>query len=163
MSELKKSVERCGFDDVSTYIQSGNVLFESEQESLSSISERLQRCLSEDFPEIDTKVLVKTAEQMKRIVSDAPREWATREELRCYIALVPEPYSPKDLTSNMEPKAGVDFLEEGEGVVYMSTLLSGLTKSGLSKVILRKIYKAITIRNFNTVRKIVALLEQQSG
>jgi uncharacterized protein (DUF1697 family) len=161
MSDLKASLERYGFDNVKTYIQSGNVVLESAKGNLASVSARLKRCISEDFPEVDTLVVVKTGEQLKRIVRLAPREWTTRDDLRCYVALVSDPYSAGDLISKLRPKEGVDFLIPGDGVVYMSTLLSGLTKSGLSKVTSQEIYKAMTMRNFNTMKKMVALLESK--
>ena len=52
-----------------------------------------------------------------------------------------------------------DFVKAGEGVLYLSTLLSGLTKSGFTKLAAKSVYKAITIRNHNTAQKLIALME----
>ncbi len=42
----------------------------------------------------------------------------------------------------------------------MSTKMSGLTKSGFPKLIQKKVYKDITIRNYNTVQKLLILMEK---
>jgi uncharacterized protein (DUF1697 family) len=63
----------------------------------------------------------------------------------------------KEITLN----EGVDFIAVGIGVLYMSTKLSGITKSRFSKLAGKKIYKDITIRNYNTTQKLLELMEKK--
>jgi len=60
----------------------------------------------------------------------------------------------------MQPKEGIDVIVPGTGAVYMATLLSGLTKSGINKIIGKKIYQDMTMRNYNTSKKLLELLEK---
>jgi uncharacterized protein (DUF1697 family) len=158
MKDLKETVEKCDFRNVRTYIQSGNIVFESDNEDAGQIEAELEKCLMRSF-ESDLKVILRTGEQLAKVVSGVPAEWNKNNDLRCYIAFVKAPVTAGDVAQEVEPKQGVDFVAAGEGVVYMSTLLSGLTKSGFTRLIAKKVYKDVTMRNYTTVRKLLALLE----
>ena len=84
-----------------------------------------------------------------------------KNDLRCYIAFVREPITSNDVLKEIETKESVDFVKAGQAVVYMSTKLAGLTKSRFTKLAGKKISKDITIRNYTTVQKLLALTEQQ--
>jgi uncharacterized protein (DUF1697 family) len=86
---------------------------------------------------------------------EAPKEWKSGTQIRRYMAFVKEPATSKELLDEVILKEGVDDAKVGDGVLYMSTLLSGITKSGFNKLIGTKIYKNITIRNYTTVQKIL--------
>lgn len=158
MTDLKEAVEKCGFTSVSTYIQSGNILFESDGKNISEIVEKLEASLLKDFF-YNSRIIVRSYEQLKKIVSEVPSDWKKRNDLRCYIAFIGEPILAQDLMREIELKESIDFIKIGEGVLYMSTLLSGLARSRFTKLITKKAYKDITIRNYNTVRKLLDLME----
>ena len=61
----------------------------------------------------------------------------------------------------VEVRKGVDTVSAGKGVLYMSTLLSGLSKSGLTKLVSKRVYQDMTIRNYSTCLKILELMEQR--
>ncbi len=158
MVDLKKATERCGFTNVSTYIQSGNLFFESADTAVDRVTEILEGCLARDLG-YGSRIIVRTHEQLKGVVSSVPHEWEEGKDLRCYIAFVGEPATVEDVVREIQPKEGVDFVAVGPGVVYMSTLLSGLTKSGFTRLVGKGVYKDITMRNYSTVKKLLALME----
>jgi uncharacterized protein (DUF1697 family) len=158
MSDLKEAVAGCGFTNVSTFIQSGNIIFESYETDTRKIAAKLEHELSERF-NYDSLVIVKTYEQLKRILSEVPSGWKTRKDMRCYLAFIKEPVTSGNVIDEFEPKHGVDRVDAGDGVLYLSTLLSGITKSGFAKLITKNIYKDITIRNYNTTRRILERME----
>lgn len=157
MSELKNNVEKCGFKNVRTYINSGNVIFESEEKNSEKIVVKLENDLSKTF-NINMRIVIKTEEQLRSILSDVPEEWKKENNLRCYIAFIKDPLTTTDILKEVEIHEGLDFVKEGAGVLYMSTNLSGITKSGFSKLAAKKVYKNITIRNYSTTQKIFSLL-----
>jgi uncharacterized protein (DUF1697 family) len=159
MSDLKTAVAECGFQNVQTFIQSGNVIFESDNKDREEIVAKLEACLLKVFA-YDSRAVVKDYAQFKRIISEAPADWEQRTDLRCYIAFIKEPKSSQDVAREIESKEGVDSFKQGQGVIYMSTLLSGITKSRFTKLVSKEIYKYITIRNYSTVRKLMALMEK---
>jgi uncharacterized protein (DUF1697 family) len=158
MSDLKKTAEKCGFTRVRTYIQSGNIIFESTENNLISITAKLENAILNDF-KMNVPVVVKSRDQLEKIVSEIPAAWKKGADLRCYIAFVRSPLSARDILPEIEVKEGVDFVNAGEGVLYLSTVLSGITKSRLSKLAAKKAYKDITIRNYNTVEKLLIILK----
>lgn len=157
MSELKKTVESYGFSDVITYIQSGNVIFETPEMNIQKITKKLEIKLSENFG-YSARVVVRSLPQLQEIVSEVPRDWKSRDDIRCYVAFVKEPTTSDEIVSEIVLKKDIDFIKAGQGVVYMTTLLSGITKSGFSKLAGKKIYKNLTIRNYNTTKRLVELM-----
>jgi uncharacterized protein (DUF1697 family) len=137
MTDLKKTVEKCGFTKVSTYIQSGNVLFESDEKNPSEIVEKLEATFLKEFT-YDSRIIVKTYEQLKIIVHEVPSDWEKRNDLRCYIAFIGEPFSIQNIIPEIELKEGIDFIKVGDSVLYMSSLLSGLTRSRFTRLITKK-------------------------
>ncbi|KKR31504.1 MAG: hypothetical protein UT63_C0068G0014 [Candidatus Gottesmanbacteria bacterium GW2011_GWC2_39_8] len=158
MDELKVAVNNIGFTNVKTYTQSGNVIFESDIEDVIKIREELEKSLSDTFA-MDLRIVVRTYEELKKVLKDAPIEWKRANDLRCYIAFVKEPVTPKDVLKEIHLKEGVDFVKKGEYVVYMSTKLEGLTHSGFTELVGTSVYKDITIRSFNAIRKLLKRME----
>lgn len=158
MADLKKCLEDVGYENVVTYINSGNVIFKSEISDAKKLTSEIERLLIRKFG-FELKVVLRTEKEIENVVKNVPNGWDIKSDLRMYIAFVKEPVTPDEVISQAEPKEGVDFVEKGPGVVYMATLLSGITKSGINKLIGKKIYKEITIRNYNTTKKILSLME----
>lgn len=157
MLALKETFEKSGFRNVSTYIQSGNVIFESEEKDIKKITKTLEATLTKTF-NYNARIIVKSDKQMQQIVENIPLEWNRRSDIRCYIAFLLEPLSEKDAVKEITLKENVDSLKIGPGVLYMTTVLSELTKSKFNKLASTKIYKEITIRNYNTTKKIIAVM-----
>jgi uncharacterized protein (DUF1697 family) len=158
MLDLKEAVEKCKFKNVRTYIQSGNVIFESDDNGIDQITARLENILRKTF-QFNSSIIVRNYEQFRKVISEIPSDWEKRNDLRCYIAFIRGPTAAQDVMPEVELKDGVDSVKAGEGVLYMSTMLSGLTRSRFTKLISKKVYKDITIRNFNTVKKLLTLME----
>lgn len=159
MADLKQCLKDAGFKNIATYINSGNVIFESEKSDRKKLVIEIEHVLAERF-EFDLRIVLRTHEEIGQVVKNVPPDWNARGDMRCYVVFVREPVNSEDVLSEMEPKVGVDFITKGSGVVYMSTLLSGIAKSGMNKLIGKKIYKEITIRNYNTVKKILLMMEK---
>jgi uncharacterized protein (DUF1697 family) len=159
MAELKVAVEKSGFQNVSTYINSGNVLFESEEKDTDKITAILEKDLEETF-HFSIPCVVLSYPELKKVLSEVPEAWKKTDDMRCYIAFLRKPLTPAEAIKEIEAKEGIDFITAGPKVVYMATLLSGLTKSNISKVIQKKIYKFMTMRNYNTSKKVLGLMEK---
>lgn len=158
MTDLKEAFEKAGFTDVATYIQSGNVIFFSEEKSTTKIAQKLESNLSKVF-KLDLRVVVQSSTDIVDIVARAPDTWKNGDDLRCYVAFVRAPITPTDILCEVTLNEGIDSAKTGPGVLYMSTKLEGITKSGFTKLAGKKIYKDITIRNYNTVLKLLSLMQ----
>jgi len=154
MTELKILLEKTGLADVQTYINSGNVIFTSEK-SNTQLESELQKLLEKTFFPITTIVLSQT--QLATVLTKAPANW-NHGDLRRYVAFLKSPTTPEQVVHAAKPKEGIDSIEKGPGVVYMTTSLAGITKSGFPKLSSTPLYQQITIRNFTTVQKLYALM-----
>jgi uncharacterized protein (DUF1697 family) len=159
MTELKASFERSGYTNVITYINSGNVIFESDEKDRKKLTESIESMLSKAFG-YKARVHVITHQQVADVAKNVPDEWNKRTDIRCYVAFVMEPMTAEDAAKEVSTREGVDTLKIGPGVLYMTSLLSQLTKSHFNKLAGKPIYKEMTIRNYNTTKKLLALMEQ---
>lgn len=157
MVDLASAFEKSGYKNVKTYINSGNVIFESDKTNAQSIRNNLEEVLSVTF-KLSLRIFVISHDQLKKVLEDVPSDWKKKNDIRCYIAFVLEPKTEKDVLQEIELHEGLDFASSGPGVVYMTTLLSGLIKSKFSKLAGKKIYKDITIRNYTTCQKLLSLM-----
>jgi uncharacterized protein (DUF1697 family) len=72
MPALEACFEANGFEDVATYIQSGNVLFGSSETRASELANTIEEVLGREFGYAAT-VVVRNRKQMRAIVDRAPK------------------------------------------------------------------------------------------
>ena len=72
MAELQKLFEQLGFENVTTYIQSGNVVFQGrEKDTPEKISDTIEKAIRKKFG-FDVPVITIPAGEMKRVVAENP-------------------------------------------------------------------------------------------
>jgi uncharacterized protein (DUF1697 family) len=156
MSDLKACCEGLGLEAVSTFIASGNVLFEADGKWL---VEKIEAGLEKRFG-LPVKVVLRSAKQMRQVVERAPAGFGKQPAKFRYDAwFVKEPLTAAEVVSHLKPREGVDRVWAGEGVVYASRLIAKASQSRLAKVISSPVYRSITIRNWNTTTQLATLLE----
>src|SRR5215471_7764435 len=74
MSALKTNLSQSGFDEVTTYINSGNVLFTSSQTDARKLETKIEGLLSADH-RLECKVVVRSLTEMKDLVESLPPSW----------------------------------------------------------------------------------------
>jgi uncharacterized protein (DUF1697 family) len=158
MLNLKACFETLGFTDVATYIQSGNVLFKSDEKDIVSLTNKIEMELSHRF-NYNSKIVLVTHEQLGRIVKKAPESFGIHpEEYRYDVLFLKDPLTPLEAMKSVKVREGVDHVYPGENVLYFSRLISKAGQSYLSKLITLPIYKNMTIRNWNTTTKLLTLM-----
>jgi uncharacterized protein (DUF1697 family) len=160
MAALRECFERNGFDDVSTYIASGNVLFRSRAADVKRLTRKIERMLSGDFP-YDAKVVVISHDQLRAIVERAPKGFGSEpgKYLSDVIYLRP-PLSSAEAMSEVDTREGVDEAAAGDGVLYFSRLKAKASGSRLSKIAASPIYQELTIRSWSTTTKLLGKLDE---
>jgi uncharacterized protein (DUF1697 family) len=158
MPALKACFETNGFEDVRTYIQSGNVIFASPQTRSVELTRRIEAMLAATFDHRPT-VVVRSRRQMRALVEKAPKGFgADPSTFRYNVIFLKEPLTAKGAMASIDTKPGVDEAHAGTGVLYFSNLISKATQSRLSKIISSPIYPSLTIRNWNTTTKLHRLM-----
>jgi uncharacterized protein (DUF1697 family) len=159
MTELKACFENMGFTDVATYIQSGNVLFRSEEKNQTKLTSKIEKILSKTF-NYNSRIVVISRKQLHSIVKEAPVGFGKdAAKYRYDVIFIKEPLTSGEAIKNVVTKEGVDNAHAGKYVLYFSRLISKASQSRLSKIIMLPMYHNMTIRNWNTTTKLLALME----
>ena len=153
MAELKQLFEKLGMKEVSTYIQSGNVIFSNPGQE--GIKQKIEEALSDNLKD-DIKITLLTAADIKSIIHNKPEDFGTEPDKYKYdIIFMIEPVTPKEAMNTIRSKENIDYMYDGEKVLYIRRLKEGLHFPNLIKL---PIYKNLTIRNWNTTVKLYSIL-----
>lgn len=162
MADLKASFESMGFSDVTTYIQSGNVVFASTEQDAANLTDKIEKALSKRFSYTSRLVLV-THPEMKKVVAGAPKGFGDDLDTYRYdVIFLKEPLTPAEAMEQVSVREGVDTAHAGKQALYFSRLISRASQSHLTKIIGTPVYQNMTIRNWNTTTKLLALMEKES-
>jgi uncharacterized protein (DUF1697 family) len=158
MPALKACFENQGFTEVATYIQSGNVLFESTENNLESLTKDLETMLSAEFG-YESRVVVVSHDQLKSAVERAPKGFGSKPaEYRYDVLFLKPPLTADEAMKSITTRDGVDEAFAGKGVIYFSRLIPRASQTYLSRVVSLPVYQNMTIRNWNTTTKLLALM-----
>jgi len=162
MADLRACLEADGFDDVRTYIQSGNVVFTASG-SVATLTTRLERALSAGFG-YEATVAVRSARQFRAIVDAAPEGFGVdRERYRSDVIFLMPPLTPSRAITDVPTREGVDRAWTGPGVLYFDRLASRASQSRLAKIVSLPIYQSLTIRNWATTCTMLEMVETSPG
>jgi uncharacterized protein (DUF1697 family) len=156
MAELREVVEAMGFDDVATYIASGNLLFFAPRQKQAELAARLEDELTRHF-KLDLKLVLLTEAQLEQVVDGAPRGFGAATD-RCDVIFLRKPLTAKRALGVVELKEGVDRVWAGKGVLYFARLAERASSSRMGKIVMTPEYKDMTIRSWSTTTKLLPLM-----
>jgi uncharacterized protein (DUF1697 family) len=157
MADLKECVEGLGYGDVSTFIASGNVLFETPERNAAKLESAIERALERRF-KLPITVVVRSRAEIGRIVKAIPPDWIGNGSIRVNVAFLRRVVDGRKLARELEPREGVDELVATKTALIWATRRDALTRSGMQKLVGGAVYKGMTVRNVNTTLKLEELL-----
>lgn len=159
MAELKEVFEKLGFTEVKTYLNSGNVIFSSDEDDIRNFTNQIERELKNQF-DFDIPVFVISKEKLEDILHHAP-EWWGDENKEIYdnlIFIMPPVDFSQAFNEIGEPKKELEKIKDYKGVVFWSFSRKDYQKTNWwTKTANAKISNKLTIRTANTIRKIVGM------
>jgi uncharacterized protein (DUF1697 family) len=159
MADLKDCLSACGFANVATYIQSGNVLFEAHEIDQAKIGLKVNETLAKTFG-YRTPVLLRSYRELSEIVARAPEGFGSElETYRYEVIFLRAPFSSAEAMESVVTREGVDVVTPGVGVLYFRRLISRASQSYISRLVAMPAYQSMSIRNWNTTTKLLALME----
>ena len=161
MPALRASFEAGGFEDVVTYIQSGNVLFRAREPG-TALADRIERMLSTTF-DYRASVVLRSQAQMRAVVEGAPQGFGGDPRgYRYDVIFLKGPLTGSCALKQLPTREGVDEVYAGRGVLYWSRLTSTAAQSRISRVVSMPIYQNMTIRNWNTTTALLRRMDDAS-
>jgi uncharacterized protein (DUF1697 family) len=159
MPALRACFADAGFTDVTTYIQSGNVLFRSPAPQ-AQLTARIEEALSAAF-DYQANVVVRSHAQLRTVVTQAPDGFGSDPATYRYdVLFLKEPLTAAEALESVPTNPDVDEVHAGPGVLYYSRIASRATRSRMSKITALPIYQRLTIRNWNTTTALLRMMDQ---
>ena len=160
MAHLRAAFEADGYKAVSTYIQSGNVVFESDAPRDLSENE-LEAMLERRFG-VPLVVVLRSHLQLRNVVDKAPdgfgREPGTYHSDVIYLKAS---LSSQQAMRVVELREGVDQAWPGTGVLYFARSSERRAQSRMSRIVGTPEYQQMTIRSWTTTTKLLGLLDER--
>jgi uncharacterized protein (DUF1697 family) len=157
MSDLREFVVDLGFGGVKSLLQSGNLVFQSEQRTTAAL-ERLLETETQKWFKLSVDYVVRTAKEWETIVADNPFvDEAASDPSHLVVMCL------KQAAEQMDVKALQAAIKGPETVRSIGKQLYAVYPAGIgtskltNAVIEQKLGSRCTGRNWNTVLKIAAL------
>jgi uncharacterized protein (DUF1697 family) len=160
MNELKNLYETLGLKDVQTYIQSGNVVFTSDDADTTRVQQQLEESVVQTFG-FHVEIIVRTADELQDIIAKNPFQGQQNKESQwvvvMFLATMPDKTAQENLLKAYDGPEEIFF--SGKEVFLYYT--DGIGRSKLSNNFLEKKLKTVgTARNWNTVLQLQEMVRR---
>lgn len=157
MAELKSLLEAMGLQKVKTYIQSGNVLFESE-ETPESLTLRLEEEIKEKFGFL-VPVVLRTSDEYEKVITDCPYRMDSLQEGEsvqvAFLAGLPAQEGIERISAYRSEKEDFQIIGKEVYLLFRQSIRDSKIAQHLTKIGV-----PATIRNWNTVMKLDSLAKE---
>lgn len=157
MDALKTMLENCGFQNIETYIQSGNVFLESEDENANSVGFTIKQEIVKQFG-YDVPVIVLSKADLEKCLANNPFfKEKGMDTKKLYVAFI-----SKELNNSAINDLKISQFKPDEAFIDRNRIYMKLeTGAGNTKLTQKYIEKKLnviaTTRNWNTVNKLMEL------
>lgn len=156
MSDLKFKLVESGFEDIVTYLNSGNIVFSADECTEIILADRIRGMIQEQF-ELDIPVFVIVQDKLKELLDEAP-EWWGKEGKEIYdnlIFVIPPATADYIAESIGEPTKELEQILICQNTIFWSFNRKKYNKANWwKKTASVGIGEMLTIRTANTLRKI---------
>ena len=159
MAALKTSFGKLRFKDVTTYINSGNVIFKSSEGDPRKLEQKIERMLTKDY-DLACKVVVRSFSEMEELVKSLPRSWNDDKKWRYNVIFLRHTIDSPRLIDTLKHNKDVEQLVYRPGTLLWSARLEDAKRTIMLKLSSQKVFQDMTVRNANTTRKIFELMKK---
>ncbi len=159
MEKLREGCEGLKFNDVKTYVQSGNVVFRASKCSPASLSKKLEDMIVQEFG-FTSRVVIRTDEEIAQVIKNNPFQPVTKFEDNklcvAFLSAEPDKALVEKLKALQQPEP---FHVRGNNLyIYYQ---DGFAKTKLNTNLLEKVMGVdATVRNWRTVTNLHAMAQE---
>jgi uncharacterized protein (DUF1697 family) len=161
MKSLKTSFEKLGFSDVSTYINSGNILFKAKERDARKLETKIEAMLSKEY-RLGCKVVVRSFSEMANLVENLPKNWNGDSKWKYNVIFLRHSIDSERVLESLEPKREIEKVVYYPGTLLWSARISDMSRTTMQKLSSQKLFQDMTVRNTNTTRKLYELMNKMS-
>ena len=156
METLREILTAQGFQNVETYINSGNVIFEAAKTNDKKLAANIEAAIEKEFS-LKIKVMVRTIDEIEKIVADNPFAGQFENDKDLHVFFLDEDLPPEKrellLSNNNEKELFAVQNREIFCLLRVSVLDSLIGKDFIGK----KLKVSATARNWRTINKIAQM------
>lgn len=121
MAELKKGFETLAFVEVKTYLNSGNVIFSSDEDNIRKLTDKIEEMIKNQFG-LDIPVFVLSREALEDILQNAPDWWGSEnKEIYDNLIFIIPPAAFSDVYNEIgEPRKELERIKDYKEVIFWS-------------------------------------------
>ncbi len=157
MDDLRQCFESMRFKNVRTYIQSGNVIFESMESNTVKLCKTIEKGLTKSFGH-EISVFIRTHGELQTIARQNPfKKITTHAKSKMFVTFVSEEVKPKPNVPLYSTRKDVEIIAvKRKDLFSLSHEVNG--RFGFPNLFREKEFGvAATTRNWNTITKLAAL------
>ena len=159
MNDLKLNFIDLGYSNVKTYLNSGNVIFDSSTNDIDFLTEQIENMIKIKF-NIDVPVYINYFDNIKELLEHYPTWWGN-DDKKIYdnIIFIIKPHTFEEVYDILgEENKKYEKIGNYKNFIFWSYELENYRKTNWwSRTINTSISNALTIRTANTIKKIVEL------
>jgi uncharacterized protein (DUF1697 family) len=158
MSDLAACFREAGHRDVRTYIQSGNVLFSTDDATGPQLEDAVERMLEQRFG-VPILVVVRSRDELAATIAAAPADHGS-EELRSDVFFLKQPLTAEAAYAQLpDLRQGVDAVALGPGALYFSRVAAQASRTRITRLMSMPLYRQMTVRNWRTTTRLLQMLD----
>src|SRR5688500_3865363 len=152
MKKLKEVFEKAGMTSVTTYINSGNVIFSSSVRSKAQLARTLEKAIAKAFG-FHIDVMIRDRRSMRAVIKALPDDWVNDKTMKCDVMFLQDDVAKPSVLKELRIKSELEDVVYASGAIIWRVDSKNVTRSGMMKLAGTPLYKRMTIRNVNTARK----------
>ena len=158
MAELRQLMTDLGFDQVKTYIQSGNIIFNTDTKDTVQLAEKIQKAILEYFG-FEVPVICLEAARLQHAVKNNPFATESTPIENLHLTFLSETPEESQVTALEAMDYAPDQFDHQNTWIYLN-IPGKYHKTKLSNALFEKKLKvSATTRNWKTVLKLSELLQ----
>lgn len=161
MKSLKTSFEQMGFSDVSTYINSGNILFKAKERDARKLETQIEAMLSSKH-KLGCKVVVRSFLEMANLIENLPKNWSGDTQWKYNVIFLRHSIDSEKVLESLGPKREIEKVVYYPGTLLWSARINDLKRTSMDRLSSQKLFQDMTVRNTNTTRKLYELMNTMS-
>jgi uncharacterized protein (DUF1697 family) len=157
MAELKTIFQNNDLYNVTTYINSGNIIFESKITDAEKLKKDCESLIDNKL-NLKVPVTIVSAEELSAALKNAPSWWNTDENSKHNAIIVIPPVTVKEVFEEVGSiKPEYEKVGYYNKIIFWSAPIKTFSRTRWSKIVGSSVYDSITIRNANTINKLVQI------